>query len=242
MRRLILMRHAKSSWADPGQRDLDRPLNKRGRRAAALIGGWLKKKGYRPDQALVSSARRTQETWAGIVARGGAAPRRATSPSSTTPGPRPCSRCARPPDVALLLVLGHQPGIGAFAAALLAEPPEDPDFDKYPTAATAVIDFDVADLGGGRLGRRPAGRIAEATKTSGWSGIPVADVADLVHALLAHRLDGAGAAGVQHGEDDARRRRRSRRWRPGGRGRCRPGRRRRSSGTWRPGWCGRRPW
>ena len=34
MRRLILMRHAKSSWADPGQRDLDRPLNKRGRRAA----------------------------------------------------------------------------------------------------------------------------------------------------------------------------------------------------------------
>ena len=32
MRRLILMRHAKSSWAEPGQRDLDRPLNKRGRR------------------------------------------------------------------------------------------------------------------------------------------------------------------------------------------------------------------
>jgi phosphohistidine phosphatase len=73
MRRLILMRHAKSSWADPGQRDLDRPLNKRGRHAAGALGAWLKRRGYAPGHALVSTARRAQETWAGVVAATGAA-------------------------------------------------------------------------------------------------------------------------------------------------------------------------
>ena len=58
MRRLILMRHAKSSWADPGQRDLDRPLNKRGRRSAGLIGGWLKAQGLpaRPGAGVERAA------------------------------------------------------------------------------------------------------------------------------------------------------------------------------------------
>ena len=45
----------------------------------------------------------------------------------------------------LRAVLGHQPGIGAFAARLLPDPPPEPEFAKYPTGATAVIDFDVAD-------------------------------------------------------------------------------------------------
>ena len=103
MRRLILMRHAKSSWADPGQRDLDRPLNKRGRRSAALVGGWLKRKGYRPDQALVSSARRAQETWSGVVGEAGgggdelparALPRRAGGDAGGAAARRPtCRAC-----------------------------------------------------------------------------------------------------------------------------------------------------
>ena len=74
MRRLILMRHAKSSWADPGQRDLDRPLNKRGRRAPALIGGWLK------AQGLPARTRR----WS----RPRAAPRRPGPAWSPPPAPR----------------------------------------------------------------------------------------------------------------------------------------------------------
>jgi phosphohistidine phosphatase len=143
MRRLILMRHAKSSWADPGQRDLDRPLNKRGRRASALIGGWLRKKGFRPDQALVSSARRTQETWAGVVAEAGPAETRYL-PELYHAGPESMLEIVqRAPDVPCLLVLGHQPGIGAFAARLLADPPESGDFDKFPTGATAVVDLDI---------------------------------------------------------------------------------------------------
>ena len=156
MRRLILMRHAKSSWADAGQRDLDRPLNKRGRRAAVLLGGWLKKKDYRPEQALVSSARRTQETWAGIVGEAGPAETRYL-PELYHAGPETMLEIVqRAPDIGCLLVLGHQPGIGVFAARLLAEAPKDPDFAKCPTGATSVIDFEVAGWdgvgwGGGRL-------------------------------------------------------------------------------------------
>jgi phosphohistidine phosphatase len=150
--RLILMRHAKSSWAEPNQRDLDRPLNKRGRRAAALMGGWLKDKGHRADQALVSSARRAQETWAGVVAAAGAAPT-AYAPELYHATPEAMLAVLRQGTGTTLLMLGHQPGIGPFARRLLAEPPDNPDFEKYPTAAVAVIDFDAAgwaDVGWGR--------------------------------------------------------------------------------------------
>lgn len=156
MKRLILMRHAKSSWDDPGQRDLDRPLNKRGRKAATMVGGWLKAKGYLPELALVSSARRTQETWAGVVAVTGAAPT-TYLPELYHAAPEAMLAALRAaPDAATVLMLGHQPGTGAFAARLLATPPADESFENFPTAATAVIGFDIdgwqaAGWGAGRL-------------------------------------------------------------------------------------------
>jgi phosphohistidine phosphatase len=144
MRRLILMRHAKSSAADSGQRDIDRPLNKRGRQSAGLIGGWLAAKGYEPEQALVSTARRTQETWGGVVARRGPAP---TSylPELYAAGSEAMMQVLRSaPDVGCLLIVGHNPGTGTLAQRLLADAPDDTVFAKFPTGATAVIDFDVA--------------------------------------------------------------------------------------------------
>lgn len=142
MRRLIVMRHAKSSSAESGQRDLDRPLNKRGRRAAGLIGDWLKVRGYVPGQALVSTARRAQETWAGVVAVAGAAP---TSyvPEIYRATPETLLAVLRAaPGVECVLLLGHQPGIGGFARRLLGHGLDDPDFDKFPTGAAAIVDFD----------------------------------------------------------------------------------------------------
>lgn len=62
MKRLIIMRHAKSAWPD-GIDDHDRPLNKRGFRDAPKMAHLLLKYGLCPDLAIVSSARRTQETW-----------------------------------------------------------------------------------------------------------------------------------------------------------------------------------
>ncbi len=61
-RTLILIRHAKSSWAEV-MPDRERPLNHRGRRDAAAIGRLLAGRGVRADLAVVSSAVRTRETW-----------------------------------------------------------------------------------------------------------------------------------------------------------------------------------
>jgi phosphohistidine phosphatase len=62
MRQLLLMRHAKSSWDDPKLADHARPLNARGRMAAATMGGEMRRLGLAPDVVLVSSARRTLQT------------------------------------------------------------------------------------------------------------------------------------------------------------------------------------
>ena len=56
MKRLILMRHAKSSWATPGQDDHARPLNGRGKVSARVLGEWLTHHGYIPDLTLSSDS------------------------------------------------------------------------------------------------------------------------------------------------------------------------------------------
>ncbi|MFC7538294.1 SixA phosphatase family protein [Siccirubricoccus deserti] len=58
----MLLRHAKSSWDDPGLPDHARPLNARGRRAAAAIAQAMQELRLSPDIVLVSSARRTLQT------------------------------------------------------------------------------------------------------------------------------------------------------------------------------------
>jgi len=63
MRRLMLLRHAKTERAEPGERDRDRKLTKRGRTDAPLIGAYMVRHGLTPDLALVSPAERAQETW-----------------------------------------------------------------------------------------------------------------------------------------------------------------------------------
>jgi len=66
MHQLLLLRHAKSSWEDAALPDRDRPLNKRGRRAAAAMRQAMRELGLAPDLVLVSPARRTQETLTGL--------------------------------------------------------------------------------------------------------------------------------------------------------------------------------
>jgi phosphohistidine phosphatase len=62
MRQLLLLRHAKSSWEDAKLSDHARPLNARGRRAAAAMREAMRDLGLTPDVVLVSSARRTMQT------------------------------------------------------------------------------------------------------------------------------------------------------------------------------------
>lgn len=66
MKTLTLLRHAKSSWGDPAQRDFDRPLNARGHKAARSVGRELRRLGIAFDNVLASPAARVVGTIAGL--------------------------------------------------------------------------------------------------------------------------------------------------------------------------------
>jgi phosphohistidine phosphatase len=146
MRRLILLRHAKSSWADPDQHDAARPLNDRGRRVAVLIGAYLADEGLVPDLALLSTARRVIETW--DLAERGMDQRtaRASAPIYMAP-PEDLLTILRgaPDDAATVLMLGHEPSIAEFAHRLTG--PEIAEgaaraFERFPTGALAELQWD----------------------------------------------------------------------------------------------------
>jgi len=62
MRRLTLIRHAKSDWSDPDLNDFDRPLNERGKKAAPLMGKRLASRSHVPDLLVSSPAKRARKT------------------------------------------------------------------------------------------------------------------------------------------------------------------------------------
>ena len=64
--RLILVRHAKSDWGNPSLTDHDRPLNKRGRRQAPVLGTMVREHLEGTTRAIVSTATRAQETWGAL--------------------------------------------------------------------------------------------------------------------------------------------------------------------------------
>ena len=74
VRRLIVMRHAKSSWKDPNLDDHERPLNKRGRRDAPKVADAIFERGWIPELILVSSSKRTLQTLEGMSHRMGKTP------------------------------------------------------------------------------------------------------------------------------------------------------------------------
>ncbi|MGR3503002.1 SixA phosphatase family protein [Pseudaestuariivita sp.] len=134
--RLILMRHAKSSWEHPGE-DFDRPLNPRGRAAAVALGDWLRSAGHLPDEVLCSGAARTRETLALLGLE--------TSPSFHDAlylaPPSILGRTLRQAQGGTVLMVAHNPGIAEFADVLAETPPAHPRFFDYPTGATLVLDF-----------------------------------------------------------------------------------------------------
>ncbi len=148
MKRLILMRHAKSSWDDPGLEDHDRPLNGRGRVSARVVGDWLRARKYMPDQVLSSSSTRTRETFLGLKIM---CDTRFLSELYHA-GTDSMLHVLREAEGDTVLMLGHNPGIGWFAQNLVAVPPPHPRFYDYPTCATMVADFEVGswnDVGTG---------------------------------------------------------------------------------------------
>jgi phosphohistidine phosphatase len=146
MRHLILFRHAKSCWTDPDLDDHDRPLTRRGRLAAPLMGAWLSDEGLSPDHVICSSSARTRETWerARIALPG--APEPEIAPPLYHADPRTMLDLLRAaPDAArVVAMVGHQPGVGVFARKMAnGQTPAGcaRAFQKFPTAACAVLDI-----------------------------------------------------------------------------------------------------
>ena len=139
--RLILMRHAKSSWDNKGD-DHARPLNNRGRNAATTIGHWLAAKGYVPDIVLCSNAERTAQTWARVSAMLAALPDVQFEQSLyLATAEKLFQVLLQVQDAETVLILAHNPGIAVLAAALADRAPAHRHFDDYPTAATTVLYF-----------------------------------------------------------------------------------------------------
>ncbi|MBD3803927.1 MAG: histidine phosphatase family protein [Rhodobacteraceae bacterium] len=145
-RRLILTRHAKSSWDDPLVEDRDRPLNARGRAAALELGDFLASRGLEPEEVLCSSAQRTRETWDQVAAAViETRPEVNYVESLYHAAPEMMLQVLRTASAPTVMMLGHNPGIAEFAHQLPARPLLDPDFRRYPTCATLIVDFQIDD-------------------------------------------------------------------------------------------------
>ena len=140
MRRLILMRHAKSDWSFAGLDDHARPLNKRGRTSAQALGNWLRTNDYLPDEIICSSAQRTGETLLGL-GLDPATPTRFTR-ALYHAGAEAMHEVLQTATGDCVLMLGHNPGICDFAHRLVSARPAHDRFFYYPTGATLVCDFD----------------------------------------------------------------------------------------------------
>ena len=147
MRRLLLLRHAKSSWDNVGLDDFERPLSGRGRRAATEMASYLLENDLIPAQVVCSPARRAAETWEHISpVLGGMVP------VEFEPGLYMASASAilgvaqsQPVENETVLVVGHNPGIEATAVGLTGTADAgvlDEMRMKYPTAGLAVLEFD----------------------------------------------------------------------------------------------------
>lgn len=141
--RLILTRHAKSSWDDPMLDDHDRPLNKRGRTSAKAVGKWLAEKHCAPDEVMVSTAERTRETWKHIAKSLPDAPKPAYLSQLYHAEPEGMLHILRTATGKTVMMVGHNPGMAFFAQGLVHRPPVDSRFERYPTGATTIIEFDV---------------------------------------------------------------------------------------------------
>jgi phosphohistidine phosphatase len=154
-KRLVLVRHAKSSWTDPDLADHDRPLNARGRDAATVVGRHLRTSGLRPDLVLCSSATRAQQTLerlqfedAPVLVEDqlyGASAYSLLSRVRTVPG-----------EVHTLVVIAHNPGLEELAHLLAEHDDQLAAAGKFPTAAVADLEFAIDEWaevapGGGRL-------------------------------------------------------------------------------------------
>jgi phosphohistidine phosphatase len=147
-----LLRHAKSSWDQPGLDDADRPLNVRGQMAAPLMAAWMANNRVIPQYVLCSTAARTRETVALVLPFFKPRPKvryREELYLSNANTILTMLRAA-PDSTQHVLVVGHNPGIAELALGLVGcgdQTAREALANKFPTCGLAVVKFDVPSWG-----------------------------------------------------------------------------------------------
>lgn len=142
MPELLLLRHAKSDWKDTSLDDFDRPLAKRGRRAAPRMGAYLQTQGLEPDLILCSSARRARNTLKLLLTALASAPEIGYLKTLYLAPPSRMQSILRrqSPETGRILLIGHNPGLARLALGLAGEDGSARArrmAKKFPTAALA---------------------------------------------------------------------------------------------------------
>lgn len=144
---LHLLRHAKSDWDDPSLPDHERPLAKRGRKAAKRIAQHLQETAFGPELVLCSTAVRTRETLERIEPALPAGARVELEAELYGARAGELLEAARrvPEDIGEALLIGHNPAIQELALGLLP-PGSSPDRErieqKLPTAALVTLEVE----------------------------------------------------------------------------------------------------
>lgn len=137
---VLILRHAKSSWANGTLADHDRPLNARGNRDAPRMGRLLRREGLLPDLIITSTARRARATAELVGAAAGYEGEiEATRDFYLAPPPAYVRRLrALPSHVGRVLVVGHNPGMEELVEVLVGAE------ERFPTAALAQVALPIA--------------------------------------------------------------------------------------------------
>jgi phosphohistidine phosphatase len=150
MKRLYLLRHAKAVPADPALDDHARELTVRGMHDAGAIARYIRKNGFEPELLLASSSARTRQTAELVLREIKAEVEYRESLYLAEPGKILGQIQAAPANISDLMVIGHNPGLEQLATVLAREPVRrkerarrDVLEEKFPTAALAVLDFDI---------------------------------------------------------------------------------------------------
>ena len=143
MRRITLLRHAKSDWDTPSLNDFDRPLNQRGERDAELIGQRLNSNGVRPSLILCSDAKRAITT-ARMIAQEIAYPGEFIQPVNALYLASPATIIEvlrrEGEDYSDIMLIGHNPGLTDLANLIC-----DSKTDNLPTCGVYAVDVDIDD-------------------------------------------------------------------------------------------------
>jgi phosphohistidine phosphatase len=147
VKRLHILRHAKSSWKDTSLADHDRPLAGRGRQAATAMGEYLSAREIEPDVVLCSTAARARETLARIEPALGRSDIRAERALyGASADDLIASLRQLPAGSESVLVIGHNPGLQDLALALARPSAEREALAvKFPTAALATLELRIDD-------------------------------------------------------------------------------------------------